>query len=181
MLEVEQALGYGFILLDVLMDQHENVSRTSKSIDDVLESFQALKSSFPYLNTITARKLFSECKEAQESLSLLPFPCDGLVAVPTHGVDVKKIKEEKSMELKLSDDGVLETAEGHRLLKHPSRMDKKDIGNSYEIKFVITGGLNVKRVTRRPDKLIPNSYEAVRSIVSSSKATPTRPEVSSEL
>lgn len=92
-----------------------------------------MRNLFPYLNTICVRKLFLERKGAQESLSSLPFPCDDLVAVPIHGIDVKKIKEENSIELKLNGEFVLETADGCRLLNLSSRIDsRRNIGDVYE-------------------------------------------------
>lgn len=182
LLEIEYIVGYGSIFLDVLMDHEGNTAKASRNMEDVQETFRKVKTQFPYLEYITVRELFQELKEAQDKLSSLPFPCDGLVAVPRHGIDVKKIKEEKSVELRLNEDNTLETSDGRKLFRMNDKTNRGKVGDIYEIRLkIVHGSLITKRVIRRPDKVVPNSYDAVRNIVLSAKSVPTKFEVRTEL
>lgn len=167
-IDVEFMLNSKPKLIDVLMDTSNTPSTHQRTMCDITFMLQQMQKTLPMLLGIETRQFFDTYQEALLHRQTLDYPTDGIVAITKSGTDMFKIKDERSMELEITDDGKLNTSDGTTVFSsHYHEM--YDPGTIIEIRFCIEDGLmDIKRVFHRPDKQRANDIEAVKNIIQSS-------------
>jgi hypothetical protein len=167
-IDVEFMLNSRPKLIDVLMDETSSITTHQRTMCDITLLLSQMKRVLPILSMIETREFFDTYQEASSHRETLDYPTDGIVAITKSGTDMFKIKDERSMELEVMEDGKLSTADGTVVLSSQYH-ETYDPGTIIEIRFRIDDGLmDVKRVFHRPDKQRANDIDAVRNIIESS-------------
>jgi hypothetical protein len=167
-IDVEFMLNSSPKLIDVLMDETSSITTHQRTMCDITLLLSQMKKVLPILSMIETREFFDTYQEASSHRETLDYPTDGIVAITKSGTDMFKIKDERSMELEVMEDGKLSTADGTVVLSSQYH-ETYDPGTIIEIRFRIDDGLmDVKRVFHRPDKQRANDIDAVKNIIQSS-------------
>lgn len=170
-IDTEFIFGFKLELIDILMDGNGSIMTQQRTLDTINPMFKELQNENPALSMIQVRPFFDTYKDAASHRDSVLYPTDGIVAISRHGTDMFKIKDERSMELELMDDGRLCTSEGISLMTS-NYHEVYQSGTIIEIRFSINdGNIDVKDVFHRSDKRKANDMNAVRGIIESS----TRP------
>jgi hypothetical protein len=155
-------------LIDVLMDHNGSITTHERTMCDIAQMLKRMQQFLPMLSTIETRQFFETYQEAFLHRQTLDYPTDGIVAITTSGTDMFKIKDERSMELEVNDDGRLSTSDGTAMFSSQYH-EVYDPGTIIEIRFRMEDGLmDIKSVFHRPDKQRANDIDAVKNIIHSS-------------
>ena len=168
-IDVEIMLGYPQILIEILVDEQGVLSPLSRTVQWIEELFSRMSATrFPFLRRLHVRSFQNTVDATKESLSNVPYPTDGVVAVARDGVDMAKLKITKSVELIVAENSILRTSDGSALFGLPPHHSFPE-GSIVEVRFsIVNSSLNIHEVFLRSDKRTANSHEAVRSIIDSS-------------
>jgi hypothetical protein len=167
-IDVEFMLNSKPKLIDVLMDETSTITTHQRTMCDITRLLGQMKRSLPMLSGIETRQFFDTYEEASLHRQTLNYPTDGIVAITKSGTDMFKIKDERSMELEIMDDGKLSTSDGTMMLSSEYH-EIYSPGTIIEIRFRMDDGLmDIKRVFHRPDKQRANDIDAVKNIIESS-------------
>jgi hypothetical protein len=155
-------------LIDVLMDHNGSITTHQRTMCDITRMLEEMEKSLPMLSGIETRQFFDTYEEARIHRETLDYPTDGIVAITKSGTDMFKIKDERSMELEIMDDGKLSTSDGTVIFSSQYH-EVYDPGTIIEIRFRMEDGLmDIKKVFHRPDKQRANDIDAVNNIIQSS-------------
>lgn len=167
-LDVEVFIGHRPVLIDILMTEDSCVSPRGRNIVWVHIEFLDMAARMDHLNTIQTREIHSSYSDAAKVCNTVPYPTDGVVALPHDGMDIVKLKAIKSMELEATSNGDMVSSEGIRVV-NVSKGHAWETGCIYEIGMYVHHNQCVfTHMFRRPDKTKANSIAAIHSIVESS-------------
>lgn len=165
--DTEVMLGYKDILIDILMFNDGEISPSNRTVPWILDTMTEMRKTEKFLNEIYVRPFFDNLREAQIYTSSVRYPVDGIVAISASGTDMKKIKDIKSMELRVTSDYCLETEDNTKLIMLRN-IKEFDEGEIVEVRFKIESGRFLPQdIFTRPDKSSANQMKAVDSILSS--------------
>lgn len=167
-LDAEYLLTRGFILIDFLTDSNGNMSPISRDIQWVQQQYNNIHEICDTVD-IKLRKYFDEYDAALKYSNEEPYPTDGVVAIRNGSTEILKIKPFKSMELSVTEDRYLSTADGDNVMKIPDKHNY-DTGAIVEVRFTVKpDGVNiiVHDIFERSDKRIANDNVAVSNIIRS--------------
>lgn len=170
-LDVEVMIGYPTILLDLLCDSRGAPTTATRSTAYVLDEFRSV--SLDGLNVVT-KQYFSTIAELKRTQGDLEYPVDGIVGIQENSTDIIKLKETKSLELELRDEGLLATCDGD-CIAESGLYAVYEAGSIVEIRVTSaadTASLQVTDVVLRTDKLKANSTSACVDILSTFGLTP---------
>jgi hypothetical protein len=169
-LDIEFIIGFDPILIDILMDLEGKVVSHQRNVSTINALFYDSRDSLPTLHMIHVRNWYSTLKEALEYKDMAKYPTDGIVAIPKHGVDMFKIKDQRSIELQLTDDSKLQTSDGVSLFSIDSN-NIYDTGSIIEVRFTVNSvdaDIQIVNTFHRPDKQRANDMNAVLGVIESS-------------
>lgn len=167
-IDIEFMIGFNPKLIDILMDDKGKIATHQRTVDSINDGFNTMKCSIPSLSMIETRQFFDTLEETTKYRQELQYPTDGIVAIAKSGTDMFKIKDERSMELQLLDDGKLCTSDSVSLFSS-SYHEIYDPGTILEIRFSMKdGSMSIKNIFHRPDKQRANDMDAVANIIQSS-------------
>jgi hypothetical protein len=167
-IDVEFMLNSKPKLIDVLMDETSSITTHQRTMCDITFLLEGMKKVLPMLLRIETRQFFDTYEQASIHRQTLDYPTDGIVAITKSGTDMFKIKDERSMELEIMQDGKLSTSDGTTVFSSQYH-EVYEPGTIIEIRFRVDDGLmDIKRVFHRPDKQRANDIDAVKNIIQSS-------------
>lgn len=163
-LDVELLIGHPPILIDVLLTEDGKQTPATRSLEDVLEEFKYMKG----VDTpIFVRDYYKSIDDLYKTKNKLTYPVDGAVGIQDGSMNIIKIKDIKSIELKLTDTGDLLSAEGTIVAK--SELNKIYPPDSIiELRFTNQGSSKKPVVTEtllRTDKIKANQYTVCQDIM----------------
>lgn len=170
-IDVEVMVKHNPILIDVLVMDNGEPTSNVRSITDTLQNFKKL--SISDIN-ITVREYFATHKELLRTKNSLTYPVDGTIGIKDHSMTIIKLKSEKSIELKLLEDGSLVAQQGELVAKmalplvYPvdSIVELRFTKDSTDNKYTIT------EVIPRTDKQTANEYKVCKSIINTMESMP---------
>ena len=168
-LDVEDMRSHGNILIDCLTDENGNPSPVSRNIAWCIETSAKIKSKCPEL-PLRVRQYFDKYIDAVTYSSAVPYATDGVVAIRNDSTEILKIKDVRSMELSLGENGNLHTADGDIVLTLPEKLvTSYDACCIIEVRFVLKDNKTIHMTDTFPrvDKTTANSTEAVTNIIRS--------------
>lgn len=165
--DIEFMLTFNPILIDVLLTSDMKVCPYDRDLRWIESQMLELQKQFGYLSVVDIREFFDTYDEAYAYSKQVEYPTDGVVAIPPHGTDMKKLKPVKSIELRLQENGNLVTKEGMALFQIGEN-STYSTGDIIEIRFsVCDNKLVIHESFHRPDKSVPNDNSAVRAVIAS--------------
>lgn len=166
-IDIEMLIGHPPILIDVLMDENGNICSNDRNRDSIWIKFHQLQNIFPYLRSVHAREFVSTKALAQGQCNTVDYPTDGIVALSHDGVDMIKLKSVKSIELSVSDDNLLTSADGKAMFQFTEDTNF-GIGSIVEIRLSISNHtFEIHDILMRSDKITANTSDVISSIVDS--------------
>lgn len=168
-IDVEFLPNYGMILIDMITTVDGQFAEQSRSISWVLREHKKIAQDVLPVR-ILVREYNTELRHVLNSLDRLLYPTDGVIAIPSHGTASLKLKDERSMELQLTDRNSLVTADGDTVVEEWHNQSGYQVGTIVELRFLLVGKnkqITVTSTINRPDKAKPNSSSAVMSILRS--------------
>lgn len=166
-IDIEMLIGHAPILIDVLMDENGNICSNDRNRDSMWIKFHQLQNIFPYLRSVHAREFVATKALAQAQCNTVDYPTDGIVALPYDGVDMIKLKSVKSIELSVSDDNLLTSADGRAMFQFIEDTNFS-IGSIIEIRLSISNHTSeIHDILIRSDKMSANTSDAISSILDS--------------
>lgn len=172
-LDVEFLISYGFILIDFLTDVEGNASPIIRDIHWIKDQYYRLNYMCDDI-PVSIREYFDNYNDAVEYCNKVTYPTDGIVAIRNGSTEILKLKEFKSVELMITADRSLVTAEGN-VVSYLNDDIGLDAGSIVELRFKVCDDnktIDVVDMFERPDKNFANSNNAVHNIISSgSKVT----------
>lgn len=169
-LHVEVMVGHTSILLDVLASHDGAPTPMTRGMEDV----------FRYFDEVSLDGLCIGTKEYFESAEDLvangkpPYPVDGIVGTRSTSTDIIRIKDARSIELVIGDDGELYSSDGIHVASSPVG-DRYEAGTVIEVRFTLSavdGSVTVTDVFPRGDKEKANSYDACLDIFNAASCMP---------
>ena len=168
-LDAEMIVGRKPLFIDMLQQDDGAPAPTKRTILDAV----ALAKKLPLVEFgVSFRDYFSASKEAEVYASRVEYPCDGLVAISVNGVEMKKLKNHRSVELTHVGGGKMASHEGVVVLLHET-LSKFETNSVVELRFTAearkTSGrgtmvISCKDAFERTDKTKANSTEACAEI-----------------
>jgi hypothetical protein len=169
-LDAELLVGQLPVFIDLLQYDDGLPASENRSIQAVLDCARELPG---VQEVVQFRDYFSSLREAEVYCSNAAYPCDGMVAISRSGVEMKKLKPHKSVELRHTGDGVLVSNEGTVVIttKEAERFEQ---GVIVEVRFQVdlshhTPGsrviLQCSDIFERSDKAKANSTEVCAQII----------------
>lgn len=166
-LDVENTISHGCFVIDMLTDRDGKLSPPDRGLMWVLQEFGTVRDFILPVKVHVRRYYRTLTAATRESLAFL-CPTDGVIAMPATSTSAKKIKRDKSVELRVGEDMSLCTSDGSVVIQKMPLYQNATVGDIAEVRFVLlkTGkSINIKDVFKRPDKTEPNSSSAVSSIL----------------
>ena len=170
-LDVEVMIGYPPILIDLLVTDNGKPTSPSRSLDTVLEEVKYSKAIDISLNI---RDYYKSQQELLNTKSELNYPIDGMVGIKDGSMTIIKLKDTKSIELKLKDNGDLVSAEG-TIVANSELQNTYSPSSIVEIRFTKQGSEDIPIITEtllRTDKTKANEYEVCQNIMNTISAMP---------
>ena len=170
-LDVEVMIGHLPIMIDLLVGDNGKPTLPSRSLDTVLEEIKYSKSiNIP----IYIREYYRSQQELLNTKDTLKYPVDGVVGIKDGSMTIIKLKDIKSIELKLKDSGDLVSAEN--IIVAQSQLHSiYPIDSIVEIRFTKQSDKDVPTITEtllRTDKTKANDYEVCENIMNTMSAIP---------
>lgn len=166
-IDIEFVVGFGCILIDVLMDEYGKITSDQRNLNTITRLFNHLRETYPLLSMVHVRPFYDTYDETIKYAGHISYPIDGIVAISNSGTDMFKIKTERSMELQLTDDGTLCTSDNNHLFSS-NYNEIYETGSILELRFVLEDdNIKINNVFRRSDKTKANDTKAVDSIIQS--------------
>lgn len=171
-LDVEVMIGHDPILIDVLISDSGIATSASRSLDSILTEFDnSNKIDVP----IHIRDYFRSEKELLKTKDDISYPIDGVVGIQDGSMTIIKLKDEKSIELELQDNGDLLTSD--RILIAESELQHTYTpGSIIEIRFTKQAASDTPMITEtllRTDKTKANESQVCRDIFNTISDTPS--------
>ncbi|KNZ57155.1 hypothetical protein VP01_2225g1 [Puccinia sorghi] len=185
-LDAELMVGQLPVFIDLLQDDDGLQVSETRSIGNMLKRARELAGVH---EVVQFRDYFSSLQQAERYCSDVGYPCDGMVAISKTGVEMKKLKPHKSVELRHTGGGVLVSNEG-AVVVTTSEADKFDEGAIIEVRFQaeISRGASGSRVKlqcsdifERSDKTKANSTEVCAQIIKLAAGLHSGPSMSTGL
>ena len=166
--DTEYTVERGFIFIDALTEVNGKQVPVIRDIEYAIDIFQQLKG---VSNTvpITLRQYFDNNDDATKYSFTAPYPTDGTLGIRDGSTETVKIKDTKAVELLLSPDGSLLTADGDTVAVL-SDYDPLYVGKIVEVRFTANANdnhISISDIFPRTNKTSPNSSEAVENILQS--------------
>ena len=170
-LDVEVMIGYPPILIDLLVLDSGKPTPPLRSLDFVLESFKYIKNiDIP----IAVRDYYKSQQELLDTKDLVPYPTDGVVGIQDGSMNIIKLKDTKSVELKLKENGDLVSAED-KLVVQSNLQNIYPPNSMIEVRFTKQSGLDNPIITEtllRTDKIKANAYDVCEDIMNTISTMP---------
>lgn len=159
-------LGIGkSLLIDVLMDAGFAFAPTDRGLHWTIEKWSAVKVKYPTL-PVEMRPYYASKLEASRNGALLRYPVDGIVAVSVKNPETLKLKDVKSVELRVK--GSTMMSEDHEPILSFDHDNSFEDGAIIELRLApgsTESSFDIKSVIFRPDKVKANDAEACREIL----------------
>ena len=170
-LDVEVMVGHSPILIDMLVLDCGKPTPAIRSLDFVLETFRHSKNiDVP----IHVRNYFRSQQQLLSTRDSVPYPIDGVVGIQDGSTTIIKLKDTKSIELKLKDKGELVSAED-KIVAESTLHYTYPVNSIIEIRFTKQSTMDVPSITDtilRTDKTKANSYEVCKEILGTISTMP---------
>lgn len=163
-LDVELMICHSPILLDVLCDKDGTPTPTTRSVSSVIKEFRRI--SMDGLK-IVVKEYYRTMQGLKCTLPSIDYPIDGAVGSQDGSTDIIKLKDIRSIELRLTDTGNLETSDGY-LVASSELHCIYDPGSILELRVVNNSALDKLMVTEiilRTDKTKANDNSACVDII----------------
>jgi hypothetical protein len=167
--DVENTLSYGCFFIDMLTDRKGNMSPKTRdygwSLKEILWLRQKLNIEF-----ITFKPYYNTLKEAEASCSSFLCPTDGVVALWEGDTTARKMKQERSIELLLRENGDLVSSDGDVVIEAAPVPIGIEPGSIVEVRFKLNkdgSSIMSRQLFKRTDKVGANSSSAVSSVLES--------------
>lgn len=173
-LDVEVMIGFDPILIDILISNNEQSMPVSRTIDHVLDEYNYINDMGLIDTPIYVRDYYRSEKELLNTKDKLQYPVDGVVGIEDGSMNIIKLKDEKSIELQLKENGDLVTSDGY-LIATSNLQDTEEIGSIVEIRFIKQSGIDtpsIKETFVRTDKTKANDMSACINIMNTIAGTP---------
>lgn len=173
-LDVEVMIGFDPILIDILVSINGDKMPISRTLDRVLDEFNYIRSTNDVDIPIHVREYYRSDKELLQTKNRLQYPVDGVVGIEDGSMEMIKLKDEKSIELELQENGDLLTSDGH-LVANSNLQETEDIGSIVEIRFMKQSNSDTPTIGEtfvRTDKTKGNDLKACEAIMNSISDTP---------
>lgn len=170
-LDVEVLIGHDPILIDYLVDPNGRALPSTRRLKEMVTRFSEIADICP---SIHVRAYKSKRSKVTFERYPVTYPVDGVVGVHTETMTTVKLKEVKSVELRLEADGSLVTAEGHKVADTDIHRTYEP-GNIIELRLSIDqscGETVVEEVLLRTDKTSANSTVAYENTLSTLTEAP---------
>ncbi|KAI9669185.1 MAG: hypothetical protein M1829_005186 [Trizodia sp. TS-e1964] len=167
--DVENTVSNGMFFIDMLTDCSGEFSPRDRDYAWSLKEFLKLESAIGK-GVIRLRPRYSTLTEAEQASDEAPYPTDGVIAMWPGTTTSRKMKVEKSMELRMGGDGELLTSDADVVLSGVSCPKGTQNGDILETRFKLCNGgrcITTKPLFERADKKSANSTSAVLGILSS--------------
>lgn len=166
-IDIEFVVGFGCILIDVLMDEDGKITNHQRNLGTITRLFTHLQDIYPLLSMVHVRPFYDTYDETVQYGTHVSYPTDGIVAISNSGTDMFKIKIERSMELQLMQDGTLCTSDNNHLFSsNYNQIYEPD--SILELRFVLEDdAIKINNIFRRSDKTKANDTKAVDNIIQS--------------
>lgn len=105
------------IFIDLLQRDDSSLIEEARHIG---KSLSDAKSLADVAAAVSFREYFTEVEEASLYRKRAAYPCDGLIAIHTNGVEMKKLKELRSIEVLHVGGGATATGDGVPFFSHPA-------------------------------------------------------------
>lgn len=169
--DTEVMVGFPPILIDLLVSDNGATTPFSRSLETVLEGFNNSKRiDVP----IHIREYYKSEKELLQTKDILQYPVDGAVGIKDGSMTTIKLKDTKSIELELKENGDLVSSEGTRVATSELQNTYRP-GSIIEIRFTKQSGYDRPTITEsllRTDKIKANSYEVCNTIMTTISNAP---------
>jgi hypothetical protein len=173
-LDVEVMIGFPPILIDILISDNGQSMPISRTLDYVLDEYNYIKENGSVDIPIHIREYYTSAKKLLSTKDTLEYPVDGLVGIKDGSMTIVKIKDEKSIELQLQEDGDLITSDNHVVAKS-NMHETEEVGSIIEIRFVKEVNLStptIKEIFVRTDKTKANDIQACYNIFNTTSDSP---------
>lgn len=173
-LDVEVMIGFDPILIDILIGYNEELMSVSRTIDYVLDEYNSIKDSGIIDVPIHVREYYRSEQELLSTKDTLQYPVDGVVGIEDGSMNIIKLKDEKSIELQLQENGDLVTSD-REVVANSNLQETEQIGSIVEIRFVKQSGKDTPTITEtfvRTDKTKANDLQACKNIFSAISSSP---------
>lgn len=170
-LDVEVMIAFNPIFIDVLVLETGEPTRAVRSLNEVLGIFNSMTSvDIP----IYVRDYFLSEKELLSTRNLLKYPIDGIIGIQDGTMNIIKLKDEKSIELKLDKTGNLLSSE-NRIVALSRLTEIYPEESIVEIRFTKDSKQDrstINEVILRTDKVTANAYDVCTSIMNTMSNVP---------
>jgi len=165
-IDTEVMIGYDPIMIDLLVTEDGKVTHPSRSLDNVLA---LIRDSTQIDIPLHIRNYYRSEKEVLDTQDTMEYPTDGVVGIQDGFMNIIKLKDTKSIELKLKENGDLVSRENKVVIN-------SDLQNTYstdsivEVRFTKQSGMDTPTISEtllRTDKVNANEYEVCVSIINS--------------
>jgi hypothetical protein len=173
-LDVEVMIGFPPILIDILISDNGQSMPISRTLDYVLDEYNYIKDNGSVDVPIHIREYYTLASKLLETKDSLEYPVDGLVGIKDGSMTIVKIKDEKSIELELQENGDLTTSD-NQVVAHSNVHESEEIGSIIEIRFMKQPDLStpiIKEIFIRTDKTKANDLQACYNIFNTTSDTP---------
>lgn len=170
-LDVEVLIRHPPILMDLLVSDSGKPTPPLRSLDLVLETFK-------HTNNIDVPIFVRDYYKSQQDLlrtkSYISYPIDGVVGIQDNSMNIIKLKDTKSIELKLKDNGNLVSAENKTVILSELH-NTYPIDSIIEVRFTKQSSADTFTITEtllRTDKTKANTYEVCEDIINTISSMP---------
>lgn len=169
--DVEVLIRHPPILMDLLISDSGKPTPPLRSLDLVLEMFRRTKD----IDTpIFVRDYYKSQQDLLKTKSRIDYPIDGVVGIQDNSMNIIKLKDTKSIELKLKGNGDLVSAED-KLVIQSELHNTYPIDSVVEVRFTKQSSADAFSITEtllRTDKTKANAYEVCEDIINTISSMP---------
>lgn len=169
-MDAELMLGQSPVFIDLLQRDDGSQMPENRRVAEVIATAREVPG---VEEAVQFRSYFSSLVEAESYCLKAGYPCDGMVAISKDGVEMKKLKPHKSIELRHAGDGCLVSNEGTTVVTIEAAK-RFDLDAIIEVRFQadvlgpthkVRVGLTCSDMFERSDKTKANSTEVCIQII----------------
>lgn len=168
-IDVENTLSYGTFFIDMLTDSKGDPSPRSRNYQWSVEEFAKVRDRTG-MDFIRCKPYYKTLVEAESVASSSLYPTDGVIALWGDNTTARKMKQERSIELLLRQEGTLATSDGDVVIEKAPLPPGLEPGCIVEVRFKLNKdgrSISSSPLFQRVDKVTANSTSAVRSVLAS--------------
>lgn len=170
-LDVEVLIRHPPILIDLLVSDSGKPTSPLRSLDVVLEIFKYTKNIDV---SVFVRDYYKSQQDLLNTKHSISYPTDGVVGIQDGSMNIIKLKDTKSIELKLKENGELVSAED-KMVAQSELQNVYPIDSIVEIRFTKQSTVDTFTITEsllRTDKTKANAYEVCEDIINTISSMP---------